>query len=185
MKGQVNKMRNKKGFTILELLVVVAIIAILAVIAVPQFMGAIEKAKVSGQIADCASMGKALIMYNFDMSEFPAEGANALDVLVTAPAPKGQWTGPYIDRIVTESKWGKAITYHVVTSADIIGGSTDADMEQADLTEGMVVLKITDTTADIAAALDANDDNDPKTGVIRANNDGTDVFYVVYVAPRE
>ena len=61
----------KKGFTILELLVVVAIIAILAVIATPQFLGAIDKSRVSAEIADITGIGQAVTMYNFDTSSFP------------------------------------------------------------------------------------------------------------------
>ena len=50
------KKTNRRGFTILELLVVVAIIAILAVIAVPQFMGAIEKSRDAREVAEINSV---------------------------------------------------------------------------------------------------------------------------------
>lgn len=69
-------MKNKKAFTILELLVVVAIIAILAIIAIiaiPQFIGKIALAKDSRILAEVASVTKALAMFKMDNGYYPIE----------------------------------------------------------------------------------------------------------------
>jgi type II secretion system protein G len=162
-----SKKLNKKGFTILELLVVVAIIAILAVIAVPQFLGAIDKSRVSGEIADCASVSKALVMYNFDMSDYPA----AAEGLVTNDGSTN-WNGAYIDHFPATNKWGGAFEYvKSVAAADV-----DAT---AGITEGMTVLKLSDVPAAQAANLDIAADStaSASSGAIRV--DGTTVYYVV------
>jgi type IV pilus assembly protein PilA len=50
------KMRNKKGFTLMELLIVVAIIAILAAIAIPTFSSSLTKAKNAADVANARSL---------------------------------------------------------------------------------------------------------------------------------
>jgi len=69
--GGENKMlkkllKRKKGFTLVELLIVVAIIGILAGIAIPNFMGARTKAQVARAFADMDAIGKAEEMYYMD-----------------------------------------------------------------------------------------------------------------------
>ena len=56
------KMRNKKGFTLMELLIVVAIIAILAAIAIPTFSSSLQKAKDAADQANARSLYAAVAM---------------------------------------------------------------------------------------------------------------------------
>ncbi len=56
--------KNRKGFTLIELIVVVAIIAILAAIAVPQFLGMQDKAKKGVDIANATAIAGAINTYN-------------------------------------------------------------------------------------------------------------------------
>ena len=58
--------KNKKAFTILELLVVVAVIAILAVIATPLYLNKIDSAKQSALLADETNVNTAMSMYAID-----------------------------------------------------------------------------------------------------------------------
>lgn len=58
------KRKNKKGFTLIELIVVVAIIAILAAIAVPSFIGLQQKAEDAVLIADAATLAGQINVYN-------------------------------------------------------------------------------------------------------------------------
>jgi type II secretion system protein G len=61
----------KRGFTLIELLVVVAIIGILASIAVPNFMNAMNRAKISRAQNDLKTLASALEMYAIDRGNFP------------------------------------------------------------------------------------------------------------------
>lgn len=58
------KKRSKKGFTLIELIVVVAILAILAAIAVPNFIGMTEKAQTSTEVAAAAEVSNAINIFN-------------------------------------------------------------------------------------------------------------------------
>ena len=56
--------KNKKGFTLIELIVVVAILGILAAVAIPSFIGISDKAKESVTLADATSIATAINAYN-------------------------------------------------------------------------------------------------------------------------
>ncbi len=66
-----NKNKNNKGFTLVELLVVIAIIGILAVLAVPALFKNIEKGKVAELESDISAIRSAALSYYADHSEYP------------------------------------------------------------------------------------------------------------------
>ena len=63
--------KNKKGFTLVELLVVIAIIGILAVVAVPALFSNINKAKVASVESDYSSVKSAALSYYSDTNKIP------------------------------------------------------------------------------------------------------------------
>ncbi|MDO9575647.1 MAG: prepilin-type N-terminal cleavage/methylation domain-containing protein [bacterium] len=64
-------MRNQKGFTLIELMVVVIIIGVLAAIAIPRFIGAQHKARVSAAKADVSIIREGLGLYVIDYGAYP------------------------------------------------------------------------------------------------------------------
>ena len=66
-------MQNKKAFTLIELLIVVAIIAILAAIAVPNFLEAQVRSKVSRGKTDMRSLATAIEAYRVDLNKYPPD----------------------------------------------------------------------------------------------------------------
>ena len=78
------KRNNQKGFTLVELIVVVAIIAILAAIAVPNFMGLIEKAEVGKDIANATTIAGAVNVYNVLNSDAPRNQASVRGIRTNA-----------------------------------------------------------------------------------------------------
>lgn len=59
-----NPRKNKKGFTLIELIIVIAIIAILAAVAIPSFLGITQKANESVAVANATSIATAINTYN-------------------------------------------------------------------------------------------------------------------------
>lgn len=64
-------MKNKKGFTLIELIVVIAILGILAAVAIPSYSGFQEKAKVSTNDANLKTIASAIQVYNAEKGAYP------------------------------------------------------------------------------------------------------------------
>ncbi len=75
------KRLNKKGFTLIELVVVVAIVGILAVIAVPAVSDIIKNARTSADEAQVALYQGAIERYNADKGGYPQTHKEALDAI--------------------------------------------------------------------------------------------------------
>ena len=64
MKNQNKKNQNRKGFTLIELIVVIAILAILAAVAIPNFMGLTRKAEIATEVAAATEYVNAINVHN-------------------------------------------------------------------------------------------------------------------------
>ncbi|MER0285455.1 type II secretion system protein [Clostridioides difficile] len=86
--------KNKKGFTLVELLVVIAIIGILAVVAVPALFSNINKAKVASVESDYSSIKSAALSYYSDKNKVPAN-LNELETYMETVPTKADVGGTY------------------------------------------------------------------------------------------
>jgi general secretion pathway protein G len=105
---------NQKGFTLIEIMVVVIIIGILAALVIPKFAGRTEQARIAAANTQIKSLfGSALDMFEADNGSYPStdQGLQALVVQPTTdPAPKN-WKGPYLKSDIPLDPWGKPYVY--------------------------------------------------------------------------
>jgi general secretion pathway protein G len=105
-------MSRSKGFTLLELLVVIVIIGLLAGYVAPRYFGQVGKSEVQVARAQIDSLEKALDQYRLDTRHYPT-AEQGLEALNTKPANEANWSGPYLKKAVPNDPWGRAYVYHV------------------------------------------------------------------------
>jgi len=99
-----------RGFTLLELLVVMVIIGLLAGYVGPKFFGQIGKSEVKAAKAQIDGLQKALDQYRIDMGRYPST-EQGLAVLVTKPSDEPRWAGPYLSKAVPKDPWQHEFQY--------------------------------------------------------------------------
>ena len=102
--------RLQRGFTLLELLVVMVIIGLLAGYVGPKYFAQIGKSETKTAKAQIDSLSKALDQFRIDTGHYPAT-ENGLSVLNMAPANEPKWQGPYMQKKIPVDPWGKAYLY--------------------------------------------------------------------------
>ncbi|NLK19961.1 MAG: type II secretion system major pseudopilin GspG [Synergistaceae bacterium] len=105
--------KKRKGFTLVEVLVVVVILGLLAALVVPRVVGRGEDAKRTAAAVQIREIEQALEMYRLDNSHYPST-AQGLEALVTKPSippePKKYREGGYL-RKLPEDPWGSPFIY--------------------------------------------------------------------------
>ena len=105
--------RRSRGFTLIEIMVVVVIMGILAALVVPKLMGRTDDARISAAKQDISTLMSALKLYRLDNQRYPTteQGLQALIAKPTSgPAANGWKTGGYIDKL-PKDPWGSPYQY--------------------------------------------------------------------------
>lgn len=105
--------KQQRGFTLLEVMVVVVILGILAVLVVPKIISRPDEARVLAAKQDIASLMQALKLYRLDNQRYPLteQGLQALAVQPTvAPLPPNWKAGGYVERL-PQDPWGHPYLY--------------------------------------------------------------------------
>ena len=106
-----SRRHRERGFTLLELMVVVAILGLLIALVAPAAMGRLNKAKHDIAVQSIARTAPILELYKLDVGSFPTTD-QGLDALVEKPSDAGNWSGPYIqNKKVPLDPWGKPFVY--------------------------------------------------------------------------
>jgi general secretion pathway protein G len=102
-----------RGFTLIEIMVVVIVIGILAATIIPQFMGTTHDAKVGAAKGHIAELESALERFNINMDRYPTM-EEGLKALIEPPSGDEQknWRGPYIKQLRNDP-WGVPYQYLV------------------------------------------------------------------------
>jgi len=98
------------GFTLLELLVVVAIIGLLVGFVAPRYFGQIGKSEVTAARAQIDALEKALDQYRLDTGHYPST-EQGLAALMQRPQNEPKWNGPYLRKSVPLDPWGRPYQY--------------------------------------------------------------------------
>ena len=101
--------KNRKGFTLVELIVVMVILGMLAALVFPKFISKVGKGKVSAAKTQIELLGQALDQFRMETGRYPTtqEGLNALQV---NPGVNG-WDGPYLKKGIPNDPWGRPYHY--------------------------------------------------------------------------
>jgi general secretion pathway protein G len=102
--------RATRGFTLIEILVVIAIIAMLAAIVGPAVMNKLGGAKTKTAAIQIADIDKALDLFKLDVGRYPSN-VEGLQALVSAPPTAGGWNGPYLKGGLPSDPWGNPYHY--------------------------------------------------------------------------
>ena len=105
-------LRRLEGFTLLELLVVVAIIGLLAGYVAPRYFGQVGRSEVNAAKAQIDAIEKALDQYRLDTGTYPTNEMG-LNALVQRPPSEPKWNGPYLRKAVPLDPWGKPYVYRM------------------------------------------------------------------------
>ena len=99
-----------RGFTLLELLVVMVIIGLLAAYVGPKYFSQVGKSEIKMAQAQIDALEKALHQYRLDVGSYPSS-EQGLASLMASPGNEARWQGPYLSKTPPADPWGNPYVY--------------------------------------------------------------------------
>lgn len=140
---RVNELDGEAGYTLVELLVVLAIIGLVAGVVAPQVLRYLGTAKINTTQTQMANIASALDLYYLDVGAYPPQ-ETGLSALVSAPAGVAGWNGPYLKTdAALKDGWGKPLVYSVSAEQSVTVQSYGRDgMPQGEGLDADLVQKV-------------------------------------------
>lgn len=105
------RVEARGGFSLLEMLIVVAIMGLIATLVLTKIGGVFGKSQVKITKAQLEIASHAVERFKLDMNRYPTQ-EEGLAVLITAPANASGWDGPYFDKeTLPKDGWGNPLIY--------------------------------------------------------------------------
>ena len=104
---------QRRGFTLIEVLLVLAILGVIAAMVVPQLMGRQKKANIDATRLSITGLEQALKLYALEHTgEYPTT-AEGLEALLVRPNNDDKWNGPYVEyeKSLPIDPWGRPLQY--------------------------------------------------------------------------
>lgn len=114
-KNMSNRSRIRKGFTLIELVVVILILAILAALIVPRIVGRTDDAKRAKAASDISTLRSQVQVYKVDVGTFPEQ---LMDLRTRPSEGADGWRGPYLDKELPTDPWGNEYDYQVTSDGE-------------------------------------------------------------------
>jgi general secretion pathway protein G len=106
-----SRRRGERGFTLVEILVVITIIGLIMALVGPRVLHYLTESKVKAAKIQIESLGSALDLFYLDVGRYPT-GSEGLGALVQRPGNLTSWNGPYLKGgVVPGDPWGTAYVY--------------------------------------------------------------------------
>jgi len=102
--------KSEKGFSLIELLIVMVIIGMLASLVGPKMFSKVGKSKQKSAKAQISMLETSLDMYRLDMGKYPTTD-QGLAALRVKPDDNENWDGPYLPKEVPMDPWGNPYQY--------------------------------------------------------------------------
>lgn len=110
-KNKKRYLKSQRGFTLIELMVVMIILGLLAALVAPKMFGRVGQAKQKAAYAQIELLGTALDSFRLDVGLYPTT-SEGLQSLLTAPSGVESWNGPYLKKEeVPLDPWGNPYHY--------------------------------------------------------------------------